>query len=555
MGPTRLVRNVAFFHFTFGQPNTIDLGHAFRAILLQLLHRNQDNKQIIDALSLQMDVTGSGQLIASEDEVEQALALCVQLVPGSFFIFDGVDECTRPLEFLNRLYEICKNSYAKMVLLHRPDLRLPPSYDSCTKVPLTRALNLEDIKLYVLSETSKLSEPTLILGSLSKTTFVERIASRANGMFLWARLMMQYLNCPALSEAERLEAIMDVNLIEGLEELYGRILDRIKNKFRKEKDVVFKTLRMVAVAVRPLKLAELKIALAIRVGIVTTTANTISNFDSSWVFFCGSLLEERENGTICFMHSSVKDFLMSEETSEMDWHIDLGSCNAYISNICLSYLIYDIPASPLAGRHGQRASVDLLKASFPFLNYALLWVQHGENGASYFHSPSSSSLDPRPWTDLVSTLGIFLSRRFAVSVWIEASWTFRIEPRLQMLAKNLNSLPLWSEEIDSGTKKSLERLSELSEDLLWLTREWRHVLKFYPHEIWGASITAFSNSQFWYETTEMQVTRFRPQRFHSRSGLNELAEDSQIVIASQASTDGTLLGLITLWPPEWVKYS
>lgn len=549
-----MMRNVAFFHFTFGQPNTTDPGQASRAILLQLLHRNQDNKQIIDALSLQMNITGSGQLIASEDEVEQALALCTQLLPGSFFIFDGVDECTRPLQFLNRLYEVCKDTYTKILLLHRPNLQLPPSYETCINVPLTRALNLEDIKLYISSEVSELSEPTSILGGLSKTTFTERIASRANGMFLWVRLMIQYLKCPALSPAERLEAIMDINLIEGLEELYRRILNSVRNKYRKEKDVVFKTLRMVAVAIIPLTLTELKMAVAIRVGKVTTTANTISDFESSWVFFCGSLIEEREDGTVGFIHSSVKDFLISEETSETDWHIDRGSCNANMSNICLSYLIYDVPASPLAGRAGLRASVDLLNVSFPFLKYALLWVQHGEKSTSYFQSLSLSYLDSLPWIDLISTISFLLSRKLAVSVWIEASWTFGIEPRLQTLAEKLNSLPLWSQEVDSGTKKSLERLGEFSDDLLWLTHEWRHVLKFYPHEIWGASITAFSNSQFWYQTTETRVTRFRPRRFSSGSGLDELAEDSQIVIASQVSTDGTLLGLITLWPPESVAY-
>jgi hypothetical protein len=198
--------------------------------------------------------------------------------------------------------------------------------------------------------------------------------------------------------------------------------------------------------------------------------------------------------------------------------------------------------------------VDSLNASFPFLKYALLWVRHGENSASYFQSLSLSYLDNLPWINLISTISILLSRRLTVSVWIEASWTFGIEPRLQTLAEKLNGLPLWSQEVDPGTKKSLERLGEFSEDLLWLTNDWRHVLKFYPYEIWGASITAFSNSQFWYQTTETRVTRFRPQRFSSRSGLDELAEDSQIVIASQVSTDGTLLGLVTLWPPESVTY-
>ena len=543
-------RNAVFFHFTAGQSNTTDPGQAFRAILAQLLHKNQRNRELIDVLSILMDIHGCGQPSASDNEVDQALTYSIKLLPGCCFIFDGVDECLRPTEFLDRLYDQCNESCSKVVLLHRPNLELPETWEGCQKAVLNQTLNLPDIKQFILTEVSRLSNPSKILAGTSATHFVESLARRANGMFLWAKLIIQYLKCPALTQSERLKCIEEANMVEGIEDLYREILKQVETKYRKERDLIFAMLRLVSVAVRPLTLSEIKYALAIRAGHVTSAANQITDLESSWIFFCGSLLEQRDDGTMGFIHSSASEFLESVETASMDYHIDRGSCHAGLSCICLNYLLFDIPTSMLSGQPGLKASVANLKEAFPFLDYALSWVKHAECYLEHVDLLPHGYDDSNPYTTLMSTIDTLTSRRLAVTAWIEASWTFGTRPRLHKLWDGLDRLSSVFPNLDTETTKTLERLGEFSRDLAVLAEEWSHVLKFYPYEIWGESITAFSKSYFWYETQETQVTRFSVHKFSSTAGLNEMVEDSQIVVASQVSEDSRWLGLISLHPPE-----
>lgn len=52
----------------------------------------------------------------------------------------------------------------------------------------------------------------------------KNLALRANDNFWWARLMISFLNLPALSPSQRLDIIIQVHSLEGLEDLFDRIV-------------------------------------------------------------------------------------------------------------------------------------------------------------------------------------------------------------------------------------------------------------------------------------------------------------------------------------------
>jgi hypothetical protein len=54
-------------------------------------------------------------------------------------------------------------------------------------------------------------------------------------MFLWASLMIVYLNSDFLTPADRNEVITELNLFEGLEILYLRILQSIRSQCKVKK--------------------------------------------------------------------------------------------------------------------------------------------------------------------------------------------------------------------------------------------------------------------------------------------------------------------------------
>ena len=49
----------------------------------------------------------------------------------------------------------------------------------------------------------------------------------ADGMFLWARLMMTCLSSTAFTSTQWVDIIMEVTLLEGLEKMYDRIVEVI----------------------------------------------------------------------------------------------------------------------------------------------------------------------------------------------------------------------------------------------------------------------------------------------------------------------------------------
>ena len=103
-------RNVCFYHFDAKQTLKNDPYQAFRSILVQFLHQNRHNEQLIDALSLLMDSTGIGQETASDYDAKQALQFVAEHSPGMFVVVDGVDECAEPHEFLVQVHGIFKDS-------------------------------------------------------------------------------------------------------------------------------------------------------------------------------------------------------------------------------------------------------------------------------------------------------------------------------------------------------------------------------------------------------------------------------------------------------------
>src|SRR5262249_12342732 len=70
ISPDITTSNLAFFHFDLRRPEKREESDALRAITTQLFHQNQTATDIIDAISLIMDVSGSGKPRASDDDIQ-----------------------------------------------------------------------------------------------------------------------------------------------------------------------------------------------------------------------------------------------------------------------------------------------------------------------------------------------------------------------------------------------------------------------------------------------------------------------------------------------------
>jgi hypothetical protein len=125
--------------------------------------------------------------------------------------------------------------------------------------------------------------------------------------------MVRYLQSPTLTLQERLEAISDMNLLEGLDKLYMRILENVQEHLPQRQWVkVQKIFQWIAAAPYPLRTLELRIALAAQQSRAASKDDLIPDFEPSLVQICRALVEIKEDLTVYFIHLSVLKFLQIE---------------------------------------------------------------------------------------------------------------------------------------------------------------------------------------------------------------------------------------------------
>jgi ankyrin repeat protein len=192
-------------------------------------------------------------------------------------------------------------------------------------------------------------------------------------------------------------------LPESLDETYERIVKDIKRGNRAD---AYRMLPCLAVAIRPLSVAELAELLAFDFD-ASVTKGGIPQLNSNWrwedheqavLSTCSSLITivpADDSPVIQFSHFSVKEFLLSDRlaTSAKDisrYHIALEGANTLIAKACLGALLRD-PVD----------ESDAATALSPLALYAAEhWVAHAkvENVASDIRNGIESLFDPeRPY--------------------------------------------------------------------------------------------------------------------------------------------------------------
>ena len=510
-----------------------------------------------------MDVHGTGQLIGSESEIASVLSLALQRFPNIRLVFDGVDECIEPSIFLQKLYAICKDAKCRILLVSRPNLQLPRQYqNSILRMRLTMVANLNDIQQFLRPQIESLLVSCLLPSYYTVDEVVEKISSRAKSLFLWAKLMVNYLECPAPSPRDRADAVDNLSLLEGLDALYSKILTAIQRQLRPEQQTVFRVFQWLIAAYRPLQLNELRAAIAIRLDNCSTSQyDYIVDFAQSLVLIYGALVETHEDGSVQFIHLSAKEHLTSKEVlstsfSPGNFHVDVGTAHLALTNYSLSYLLWDVPASPLSGSSKVAAHDAHLRNIYPLLEYALHWWEHAVDGFNKLNE----GIFPHPGlSQLTQLLNLFLGRRPVVTLWIEACWTFSVNVHLRSLEDSIARFRYKA--AYSGLKALRNLISKLCDDLDCLDKEWSHILTYEPNEIWELSNNIFRKSQFLIETNSGSISWLaRDNSANLEGGISNdplvegtswAEQDSlSVVLASQVSGDGSRLASLTLVRPR-----
>ncbi|KAF4633604.1 hypothetical protein G7Y89_g4512 [Cudoniella acicularis] len=159
--------------------------------------------------------------------MEDLLLLCCQRIGKAFLVLDGLDECEDHEVLTSKLLKISEINDFRAILFSRPTISLlAETIQSDCRLSVGRR-SASAIKLYLQNRLIVLIERRILSKKTKALEILDRLVQRVDGMFLWARLFTTYVASMALSVAQREDALVEVNLPTGLEQMYDKIFSLI----------------------------------------------------------------------------------------------------------------------------------------------------------------------------------------------------------------------------------------------------------------------------------------------------------------------------------------
>ncbi|KAH6703303.1 hypothetical protein BKA61DRAFT_636254 [Leptodontidium sp. MPI-SDFR-AT-0119] len=328
-GEPRSQHHVCYF-FCNSQESGNICSQILRTIALQLLRRNLDLASLIaNQYVYQGASCGMAQLRILLPEM-------LETIDSTRIIIDGLDECSEVetqmsiLKDLQRL--LGKDVGCKIIISSRREVKIAEKLSGKPQIQLDGRKEVElDIGLYVKYEVGSIKTTDPEVRAKIESILVEK----ANGMFLWVRLVVGELRvCGSDWELEDRAK----SLPRGLKKAYGRILDRIMDETHSNYPCLqaIKILEWIACSYRPLKTYELLDGIAFKVG--CTELNSRTKMRKSVLDSCRPLIEESPSNTVDFVHFSAKEYILNEEYKQAASFISPDAANLNISFSCMAYL-------------------------------------------------------------------------------------------------------------------------------------------------------------------------------------------------------------------------
>ena len=522
---------------------------------MQILSLNRYQDGLLSSLLRDRERSRSGQEIATDRQVLDILAKILPLVGPTFILLDGIDECSSHEELFRTLKKLSttlergrRTTRHGWLLCGRPSVVLPKWLSSqCQTLDLHHLMNNIDIGHYLLAEVEDLIDSSLLPADTVAQDLVNQILPRTNGMFLWSKLLIEYLRSPALSFRERKDAILHLNRLEGLDAMYEAILASLSKNSHTSRSRVQSIFHWVAFAHRPMPIPELGVAISIDMGRTHSPEDEIPNFKNNLGALTGSLIECNESGHAQFIHLSTREFFRESDNKtkrkEQANTWQFSDSNMHITSSCISYLYYTVPAEPLSGAANETPDKVIVNQRYPLLGYAsTYWGFHFAESAKQFPLSQPSDGIDEDLATLNRLVTSFAKDPLRVTTWIESAWLFSCplipDPRLK--ARSVLKSSILSNRSLAPAAQMIELVYDLSLDVNKLNKEWAHVLQHKPNEIWEPSIATFTNSKFWFKSEDARLVRLAPLKDESKNCMT---------LQSQISSSGLEVAVVRLILP------
>ena len=460
------------------------------------------------------------------------------------------------MHLLRGLFRIASDhSHVTLILISRPSIKIPLWLArKCESLDLDSTRNLEDLIRYVEPQIVDLvEEGELVLSSsVTASEIARKISSKANGMFLWVTLFLEYLKLPSLTVSGRLKDIEDPTRFEGLHNLYEGIISSLQKEYPSTARIsVRRALQWVSGASRPLHVDELRVALAIESNKSFDPNDTIPNFEQSLGPISGALLEVTKDKTVRLIHLSVAEYLISSSdnasafSDEFELNFTPAVVQHYLTSTCLSYLSYSVPAGPNMHptSNDSEISQDIIK-KYPLLKYSTqFWITHFLRFCKAINAIPKSQHSTEAGERLGSLCIAFISNKMKLTSWIESSWRLHCHSEAIGLVPTAEatSIILLNE---TSLSQALPLVRLVCSEQNRLNSFWGHVLEHCPQEIWQPSVSVFTKSLLLERSEAAHMVSIAHQSNRSHKS---------IIIQTEISATGQELALIVIDPPEYVN--
>jgi hypothetical protein len=443
--------SILYHFFQFDSETSRSPAAAFRSFLLQIIWCYRHDRNIVDKFAFVMMSRPQGQLDASEETLVDLLQTCLNNT--AVIIVDGVDECKDSESFITSLLQLSLTCIPRILILSRINVpRLQRTVRSESRLPLPKPQLSLDIHRFCDRELRELVDDEILpdLAPEELEHLADHLVNGADGMFLWARLMMEFLRSPALSQQSRIRTITEINFPEGLEKMYNRILLLISQSGMTAHNLATRIFTWLVYQAMPMSTRQTRQALAID-GIWTSgdKSEDIEEFENAAIMACRGLVElvpisslSPSSRTLKFIHLTVRETLTPADPpgthEDMSLKQDLIEvpqltiANLSLGSCCLRQLIYHSPWEPLSGRFHESISTVQLASTFPFTDYAAVyWMYHlarivipsskiiGQNERVEKHFEAA-------FHDFTNNLQRFLKNAKAITAWLEAFSLWRL---------------------------------------------------------------------------------------------------------------------------------
>ncbi|PMD14292.1 hypothetical protein NA56DRAFT_393481 [Hyaloscypha hepaticicola] len=302
---------VAYFYCKYKDQERNTFVAVFRAMILQLLAESEDS-DLLQVL-YERSVKSGERYLESQSLCTELLSIAVGSISKNIsihMIIDGLDECENKERkiIISEITKLLKKDpqpgRIRVMFVSQPETTIRSLLRTATIVRISESDNAKDIAEYTRPWCLEIQRQFKI-DDEKRDLIRTLVCESAGGMFLFAKLVLQNLYSQ-VSQTQLYESLLPRRFPRGLNQAYGRIVERIKASENVAiRDQALTLLGWIVTAKRPLTWPEIQGAVSIDIE-----EQTVDFEGRSLVVdigaLCGSLVEKLPGDRIELIHTSAR---------------------------------------------------------------------------------------------------------------------------------------------------------------------------------------------------------------------------------------------------------